>query len=86
MRAALERQTYAQAVRHDEAQAQAYGISGVPFFVLDDKYGVSGAQSSDVFLDALNQVWQEQQPLQLIGSTGNDAEGCENGSCAVPQR
>lgn len=86
VRAVLERQTYAQAVRTDEAQAQAYGISGVPFFVLDDKYGVSGAQSSDVFLDALNQVWQEQQPLQLIGSTGNDAEGCEDGSCAVPQR
>jgi predicted DsbA family dithiol-disulfide isomerase len=86
VRAALEQQTYAQAVRNDEAQAQAYGISGVPFFVLNDKYGVSGAQSADVFLSALNQVWQEQRPLQLIGSAGNDAEGCEDGSCAVPQR
>ena len=86
VRAALERQTYAQAVRDDEAQAQAYGISGVPFFVLNDKYGVSGAQSPDVFLSALDQVWQEQRPLQLTGSTGNDPEGCEDGSCAVPQR
>ncbi len=86
VRAALERQTYAQAVRADEAQAQAYGIGGVPFFVLNDKYGVSGAQSPEVFLNALGQVWQEQRPLQLIGRTGEDAEGCEDGSCAVPQR
>jgi predicted DsbA family dithiol-disulfide isomerase len=86
VRAALERQTYAQAVRNDEAQAQAYEISGVPFFVFNDKYGVSGAQSPEVFLNALDQVWQEQRPLQLIQSTGNDAEGCEDGSCTVPQR
>ena len=86
VRAALEQQTYAQAVRNDEARARAYGISGVPFFVLNDKYGVSGAQSPEVFLSALGQVWQEQRPLQLIGGTGNEAEGCEDGSCAVPQR
>ena len=86
VRTALERQTHAQAVRSDEAQAQAYGISGVPFFVLNGKYGVSGAQPPEVFLSALEQVWQEQKPLQLIGSTENDAEGCKDGSCALPQR
>lgn len=84
VRTALVQQTYAQAVRSDEAQAQAYGISGVPFFVLNDKYGLSGAQPAEVFSGALNQVWQEQKPLQLIGAQ-NGAEGCEDGSCAVPQ-
>lgn len=84
VRAALEHQTYAQAVRSDEAQAQAYGVSGVPFFVLNEKYGVSGAQPPEVFLSALSQVRQEQRPLQLIGAA--DAEACEDGSCAVPQR
>ena len=84
-RTALEGETYAQAVRSDEAQAQAYGISGVPFFVLNDKYGVSGAQPPEVFLGALEQVWQEQKPLQLIGAS-NEAEGCEDGSCTVPQQ
>ena len=59
---ALEQQTYAHAVRHDETRAHAYGINSVPFFVLNDKYGVSGAQSAEVFLSALEQVWQEQQP------------------------
>lgn len=84
-RAALEEQTYAQTVRNDEAQAQAYGISGVPFFVINDTYGVSGAQPSEVLLNALEQVWQEQKPLQLIGA-GDETEGCEDGSCAVPQQ
>lgn len=87
VRTALEQQTYAPAVRADEAQAQAYGVSGVPFFVLNDKYGLSGAQPAEVFAGALEQVRQEQQPLQLIGAeTGADAEGCEDGSCAVPPR
>ena len=83
-RAALAQQTYAQAVRQDEAQAQAYGISGVPFFVLGNKYGVSGAQAPKTLLSALKQVWSEQAPLQLIGA-GEQAEGCEDGQCAVPQ-
>jgi predicted DsbA family dithiol-disulfide isomerase len=85
VRAALEQQTYAAAVRHDEAVAQAYGIGGVPFFVFNEKYGVSGAQSPEVFLDALTQVWQEQRPLQLLGGA-EAAEGCEGDACAVPQR
>lgn len=50
---------FTDAVRADEAEAQELGISGVPFFVLDRKYGVSGAQSSDHFLNALEQAWKE---------------------------
>ncbi|MFZ8338241.1 DsbA family oxidoreductase, partial [Staphylococcus aureus] len=42
-REALVSGRYRDAVRADQAQAQAYGISGVPFFVIDGKYGVSGA-------------------------------------------
>ena len=39
----LDGDRYADAVRADELQARRYGISGVPFFVIDEKYGVSGA-------------------------------------------
>ena len=83
--AALEQQTYADAVRRDEAQAQAYGISGVPFFVLGGKYGVSGAQAPETFLAALTQVWSEGKlpPLTLIGAAESD-EDCQDGSCALP--
>jgi predicted DsbA family dithiol-disulfide isomerase len=47
------------AVRADQAQATAYGINGVPFFVFEGKYGVSGAQDPAVFADALTQVAEE---------------------------
>jgi predicted DsbA family dithiol-disulfide isomerase len=47
-------------VRADEAQAQEYGISGVPFFVLG-RYGVSGAQPAEVLLKALETAWAEQK-------------------------
>jgi len=44
---------YADAVRADERQAYGYGIQGVPFFAIDGRYGVSGAQSSELLLQAL---------------------------------
>lgn len=86
-RAALLDGRHAHAVRQDEAQAQALGISGVPFFVLGGKYGINGAQDPQTLLGALNQVWQETHPapLQMIG-TDTAADGCEDGQCAVPER
>lgn len=50
---------YAEAVRRDESEAQHFGIRGVPFFAIDRKYGISGAQSADHFLGALEQAWKE---------------------------
>ena len=79
--AVLASDRYADAVRADEAQARAYGISGVPFFVVDAKYGISGAQPADVVLGALEQAWAERSPLTLVAP--GDAPGCEGDSCAV---
>jgi len=50
---------YLPAVRADGAQARAYGINGVPFYVFDGKYGVSGAQETATFADVLTQVAAE---------------------------
>ncbi|MBP8930189.1 MAG: DsbA family oxidoreductase [Paracoccus sp.] len=58
---ALERGEFAAAVAEDKAQAEAYGIRGVPFFVIDSKYGLSGAQEADRFLEALAQVQSERK-------------------------
>jgi len=55
----LESGEYAGAVEADKAQAGRYGISGVPFFVIDGKYGLSGAQEPEVFLKALRQAAAE---------------------------
>ena len=62
VRAMLDGDRYADAVRADERTAVQLGIRGVPFFVLDRKYGLSGAQPADVILQALEQAWQEAAP------------------------
>jgi predicted DsbA family dithiol-disulfide isomerase len=55
-RQALDTGMYRGAVRADMAQAAQYGIRGVPFFVLDGKYGLSGAQEPETLLEALTTV------------------------------
>ncbi|WP_431221208.1 DsbA family oxidoreductase [Leifsonia xyli] len=57
--AALESSQYLDDVRADQATAAEYGINGVPFFVIDGKYGVSGAQDAQTFAQVLEQVWSE---------------------------
>ncbi len=56
--AMFESNDYVDAVREDEARATELGISGVPFFVIDGKIGISGAQPVEVFADALNRSIQ----------------------------
>lgn len=48
--------TYRDAVQADIDQAHAFGISGVPFYVIDGRFGVSGAQSPDLFAQALTKA------------------------------
>jgi predicted DsbA family dithiol-disulfide isomerase len=74
---------YAAEVRADEQEAAQLGATGVPFFVLDRKYGISGAQPADVFTQALTQAWGERSPLTLIDQ--GDADACGPDGCAVPQ-
>jgi predicted DsbA family dithiol-disulfide isomerase len=50
---------YLDAVRADQELAIEYGIQGVPFFVIDGKYGVSGAQDASTFANVLTQVRDE---------------------------
>jgi predicted DsbA family dithiol-disulfide isomerase len=56
---ALESHEFLGAVREDQQTAAEYGINGVPFFVIDGKYGVSGAQEAATFAQVLEQVWNE---------------------------
>lgn len=53
----LDGDAYGDAVRSDQQRAARLGIRGVPFFVLDGRYGVSGAQPPEVLLNALQQAW-----------------------------
>jgi predicted DsbA family dithiol-disulfide isomerase len=81
-RAALADQRFASDVRADEATARQLGATGVPFFVIDRKYGVSGAQPAEHLLAVLEQAWAESRPLTMVAA-GGDAEACGPDGCAV---
>ncbi len=55
----LKNSNYSEDVRQDEEEAKEIGINGVPFFVFDRKYAISGAQPEDVFIRTLEKVWEE---------------------------
>jgi predicted DsbA family dithiol-disulfide isomerase len=76
---------YADEVRADEREAAQLGATGVPFFVLDRKYGVSGAQPAEVFAQALTQAWGERSPLTLLEGGEQDTDVCGPDGCAVPR-
>lgn len=78
--AALDAGTYRGSVATDIRQAQMLGIQGVPFFVLDNKYGVSGAQPAELFTQALETAWREANPLVMV-SPGTDGEGLDGATC-----
>ncbi|MEU3552960.1 DsbA family oxidoreductase [Streptomyces fragilis] len=73
---------YAREVRADEQEAAELGVSGVPFFVIDRRYGVSGAQPVELFSQALTQAWGERSPLTVL----SDGDACGPDGCEVPQR
>jgi predicted DsbA family dithiol-disulfide isomerase len=56
---ALTSEALGYAVKQDEMHAQQIGVRGVPFFVFNDKYAVSGAQPAETFLEVLQKAWQE---------------------------
>ncbi|WP_148611711.1 DsbA family oxidoreductase [Nocardioides rubriscoriae] len=81
-RAVLTSDAHADDVAADVAQAAAYGATGVPFFVVDARYGVSGAQPTEVFSRLLEQAWAERSPITMV-SAGGTAPGCEGDECAI---
>ncbi|HEY1622973.1 MAG TPA: DsbA family protein, partial [Streptosporangiaceae bacterium] len=85
VQAVLDGDAYAGTVRADEQQAARYGITGVPFFVADGKYAVSGAQPPEVLLQLLQRAYDETGQLTPVaGTTGSNSEAsCDGDSCAV---
>ncbi|WNO75318.1 DsbA family oxidoreductase [Streptomyces sp. AM8-1-1] len=76
---------YADDVRTDEREAAELGANGVPFFVLDRRYGISGGQPAELFTQALEQAWQG-RTLTPVAVDGGDAPVCDtDGSCEVPR-
>jgi predicted DsbA family dithiol-disulfide isomerase len=78
---ALDTEQFADDVREDIAEARSLGISGVPFFVIDRKYGISGAQPAELFREALAEAWRDRQPLTMVATGGSEA--CGPDGCAI---
>ena len=67
---------YRDAVRADQRAAAQLGASGVPFFVLDGRFGVSGGQPVEVFAEALTRAWGDRAPLTPLGEADADGAVC----------
>ena len=65
--AILASDAYAEAVRRDEAEAAARGITAVPFFLLDGRFGIPGAQDSDTMLMVLTRAWERRTDPMPVG-------------------
>lgn len=68
-----------QEVLKDEASAHAMGASGVPLFIINNKYSISGAQPVETFLSALEQVWEEKQNELMI----TEGQSCGINGCSI---
>jgi predicted DsbA family dithiol-disulfide isomerase len=80
----LATDAYADVVRGEEAEAMELGISGVPFFVIDRTFGVSGAQPAETLGAALAQAWDKShpQPLTMVSSP-TEAGTCDGDGCTI---
>jgi predicted DsbA family dithiol-disulfide isomerase len=74
VRAVLAGDAYSDAVRADEARAVELGITGVPFFVIDGRFPIAGAQDPDTILAVLTRAWQRRTPR-----AGDDVASDEHG-------
>ncbi|WP_026021339.1 DsbA family oxidoreductase [Paenibacillus senegalensis] len=80
--ALLQSDKFIQEVHEDGREASRFGATGVPFYVINRKYAVSGAQPSEVFLQALKKVWEEENPATKLESLSSEpGDVCADGSC-----
>jgi predicted DsbA family dithiol-disulfide isomerase len=89
LKALNDKNAFANDVRIDEAIAQQYGISGVPYFVINQKYAISGAQPLETFKGALEKVWEEEAPapvFQDLSTESAEDASCADGSCIIPEK
>ena len=84
VKAVLEGSDFSQDVRKDEDEARQIGVQGVPFFVLNRKYAISGAQPSDVFLNSIQKVWDEENQTSPFEPLATEGMACDENGCEVP--
>ena len=81
--AALDSRRYREAVEADIRRARSLGIQGVPFFVIENTWGISGAQPAELFIQALEQARRETNPLVMVHPDGDHTAACGPDGCAI---
>ncbi|SHF99443.1 DsbA family oxidoreductase [Flavisolibacter ginsengisoli] len=81
VRNVLQTDAYRQQVNLDQYEAQQVGARGVPFFVFNNKYAVSGAQPTNVFTQVLERVWEEEKPALVTGDEATAGFCTPDGIC-----
>lgn len=78
----LQSNLYADRVKADEVRAQQLGIQGVPYFIFNDKYAISGAQHPELFLQALQKSWSQFITVDKITPIKGEGSSCDiEGNC-----
>ncbi len=72
------------AVRNDEQEAAQLGIRSIPFFLINKKYAITGAQSVEVFVQSLNQIIEQDGPF--INVTDQGGVVCDDNGCEIPKK
>lgn len=81
--AALIEDTYAESVRNDEDESKQIGVQGVPFFVINRKFAISGAQPKETFLKGLQKAIDEEKQTPSLESVGDDNGVCTDDNCDI---
>ncbi|RDW21057.1 disulfide bond formation protein DsbA [Oceanobacillus arenosus] len=84
----LQSNDYTKAVENDITVAHQIGVQGVPFFVFNEKYAVSGAQPAEVFSEVLEKVWEEENKVQVLQSLNpkkSETSYCTDEGCDVKE-
>ncbi|RTR27848.1 DsbA family oxidoreductase [Robertmurraya yapensis] len=82
-----DEKAFAVDVNNDQIIAQQFRITGVPFFIINQKYAISGAQPLETFTNALEKVWEEENPKPLFEDLSQDTGAvCTDESCIIPTK
>lgn len=72
---------YAKKVRDDIDEANEIGVEGVPFFIFDDQYALSGMQSIEIFIDVIQETRKNYKKKPELQSVGKEGSYCTDEGC-----
>lgn len=81
--AVLSLEKYSKAVQYDNDEAEEIGVNDIPFFVFNERYALVGNQSEEVFLQALEQAWKENERNFLAKRNQAKTTYCEGEECEL---